>query len=686
MEEDVQAPGVTSSFWDPDTGPIPLSPSTTPPPVPTVTTPPSEVKLLFDMIVAKMVPMEREISRIASIVDGTTKPGAVGPKAATPPLHRGGPSNSMRGGTTPYTSVTPPAGSLPGYPLGSRSSGAPAPRIDDDDAAFLALGASQAGRGTVGAGQGLGTPRALAQGGSDPVPRRSAIGLDFAAIVTKEALGQRDKAAGHARLAREVQKRNPSRKFKPGHLAALEGFTDVVVIREGGSDNREVEEAFRRRLPVDIAQAAQHALNALVRAPPIILRGRWSETVDKTGNFIFRFAGNLSPHIIASYQESLCGHFPAAESACIVPITGWTWVQFRGVDVAHVDGDSEYIYNGEELLTALRANPCFNTTTFCVHPHWQGNPANFKGRTAMVIAAILDPDNSACQRASSEGVCMFGRHIKFVRAGNSLSLVQCSHCHEIGHYYSSPKCRGKTSRCYRCGGAHDAQDHDFECTKSHKVVGVCDCVPKCILCKNSGHHARKKACPARGDFVLPCLPRAAPVEATPAIEDALKSDVIPFTQPKARPAHRSRDQGGKGKSSRAPRIPKEAHLVEDICAHNDEMLHIYCFCCPAMEVDDYRLLYTNPLDLDRLPTLSVRGKSAQDIFGECILRKNKGTSSSKRQALTSFTLRRNSMLSSSRQRAKRSHTLIIAHPIPLAQWIGSWACPWTRRRAGKRAP
>jgi hypothetical protein len=306
---------------------------------------------------------------------------------------------------------------------------------------------------------------------------------------------------------------------------------------------------FRRRSPVDITQAAQRALNALVRNPPIILRGRWLETVEKTGNFVFRFAGNIPPLIVSSYQASLCSHFPAAESACVVPTTGWTWVQLRGVDVARVEGDTEVVYNGEELLRALWANPCFSNAIICAKPHWQGNPANFRSCTATVIAAILDKDNSICQRASREGVCMFGRQIKFVRAGNSPSLVQCSQCHEIGHYYTSPKCRWTTSRCYRCRGGHDTRDHDFKCKKTHKVIGVCDCTPKCILCKGSGHHAREKGCPVRGDFVPPRLPRAALAVAAPTVEDAQEVDTIPFTRPHVQPAHGGRGKGrGKGRS------------------------------------------------------------------------------------------------------------------------------------------
>jgi hypothetical protein len=429
MEDDLPVPGAISSLRDPDSGSIPLSSSNSPTPAsshaPAITpspaaTPSSEVKQLFDLIVSKMAPLEREVARIANIVDGKSRPAP--PTRHNPPRPRA---------ELPVTSLlrdTPP---LPPPTF---------PRIDDDNASFPALApASRGPSGPSGSGR-RDSARVPAQVDPSHALRRSNIGLSFVAIMTETSMDQQAKAAGHARLARGVQKRNPSGKPKPGHSTAPLGFTDVVIIREGGSDDREVEEAFRRRLPVDIAQAAQRALNAIVRSPPIILRGRWAESVEKTGNFVFRFAGNLSAQIIVSYRDSLCSHFPAADSACVVPTTGWTWVQFRGVDTTRVEGDLEFIHSSEDLMTALRANPCFNTVTFCSTAHWQGNPANFRSNTATVIAAILDPDNTICQRASKEGVCMFGRRIKFVRAGAAPSLVQCTRCHEIGHYYSSPKC------------------------------------------------------------------------------------------------------------------------------------------------------------------------------------------------------------------------------------------------------
>jgi hypothetical protein len=112
--------------------------------------------------------------------------------------------------------------------------------------------------------------------------------------------------------------------------------------------------------------------------------------------------------------------------------------------------------------------------------------------------------------------------------------------------------------------------------------------------------------------------------ASPAVEDAHKSDAIPFTRPRARPAHRGRGRGGKGKSR--AREPRTLHPcdIEDICANNDEQLRAYCFCCLALVVDEFRLMYTPPADSDVTPVLTAKGKSAQDVFGECILRKNRG--------------------------------------------------------------
>jgi hypothetical protein len=209
-----------------------------------------------------------------------------------------------------------------------------------------------------------------------------------------------------AKQAQEAQKRNPSGQIKAGYSNAPTGFTDVVVIRKGGSENRELEEAFRKCNPADIAQAVQRELNRVTANPPIILRGKWSDTVHKTGNYVFRLAGNISAEVVHSYGPILCSIFPG--EVLIVPTRGWTWIQLRGVDIEYMEDDVGYAFDEADLLKAFRANPCFAKVVLPVPPYWQGNPLNFTKQTATVIAAILDKDNAICQQASREGVCMFG--------------------------------------------------------------------------------------------------------------------------------------------------------------------------------------------------------------------------------------------------------------------------------------
>jgi hypothetical protein len=150
----------------------------------------------------------------------------------------------------------------------------------------------------------------------------------------------------------------------------------------------------------------QRELNRLTANPPIILRGRWSDMVERTGNFIFQLTGNLLPEVVHSYRPTLCDIFLG--KATVVPTWGWTWIQLQGVDVKYIDNDIGYAFDKEDLLKVFRANPCFANVTVPVPPYWQGNPLNFKNPTSTVIAAILDENNEVCQRASREGVCMFG--------------------------------------------------------------------------------------------------------------------------------------------------------------------------------------------------------------------------------------------------------------------------------------
>jgi hypothetical protein len=107
---------------------------------------------------------------------------------------------------------------------------------------------------------------ALVPGALAPVQRNPYSGRPralpiFASVLTASGLGAHTTVADKAKQARDIQKRNPSGKLKPGHSVAPLGFTDVVVTRNGGLDEEEAEAAFRRKNPVDIVQAAQCALH-----------------------------------------------------------------------------------------------------------------------------------------------------------------------------------------------------------------------------------------------------------------------------------------------------------------------------------------------------------------------------------------------------------------------------------------
>jgi hypothetical protein len=65
------------------------------------------------------------------------------------------------------------------------------------------------------------------------------------ATTTAANIAVHSSASLSAQQAREVQKRNPSGKIKAGYSNAPAGFTDVVVIRKGGVEDRNIEEAFR---------------------------------------------------------------------------------------------------------------------------------------------------------------------------------------------------------------------------------------------------------------------------------------------------------------------------------------------------------------------------------------------------------------------------------------------------------
>ncbi|KAH9016989.1 hypothetical protein EDB85DRAFT_2155520 [Lactarius pseudohatsudake] len=290
--------------------------------------------------------------------------------------------------------------------------------------------------------------------------------------------------------------------------------TEVVVIRKGGFADTRREEALRARNPRDIVMEVRTEVERQCRNPIKVLSGRWSTTYQRTGNFVYTLAGEVSLPAILSYKQWLCGPFPDAD---IAPTAGWTWSHLRGVPTTDEDGSK---YDKAALLKEVRSNAMFEEAVYTAAPSWQIPPEKHMAERAMVIVAYVDPTGEISKHALADGVFMFGSPVKFVVLGDKPALIQCGRCHLLGHNKNSLLCKVPRTavRCFHCGGSHDSTRHGFECKGQHKVAGRCDCAVKCILCGKQGHHARSRACPKRGDFAPPKLARAqdTPTDRQPA--------------------------------------------------------------------------------------------------------------------------------------------------------------------------
>ena len=251
-------------------------------------------------------------------------------------------------------------------------------------------------------------------------------------------------------------------------------------------------------------------------------------------------SGDVAPEMLDSLCDCLCEPFPGRST--IVPVSGWTWAQLHMVPNVDADG---VIYDTTQLLHALTANPCFKGVLLPVPPGWLGNPSNFKNPWADVSFAYVEKDKAITQRASCEGVCMFGRQVQFVHCGAAPSLKQCSRCHSLSHFARQCKLPEGAVRCARCGGDHETKAHDFNCAGPHRTL-TCDCPLVCILCKQKGHHARSKACPLRQDYVAalamgpprPAHPNAStgPDTVTPAAAPSTTAPAPKVSKPAPRPS------------------------------------------------------------------------------------------------------------------------------------------------------
>jgi hypothetical protein len=316
---------VVSTFWDPDSGALPLTPS--PAPSSSPANPPLEVAQLFNLIMDTIKPIQAELKRIGDKVDGRSGPAL---KQAHPALADARPIPTRA--SPPH--LRPNPHTPPPQRVDDEAQEFGAPACANPDFPPLAPSGNRKTRFRHKSVVAVEERNARVPGAPAPVQRNPTSGTVrappiFASVVSQAAMGTNTNASDKAKTARDIQRRNPSGKLKPGHSVAPLGFTEVVVTRNGGRDDLEAELVFRRRSPVNIVQAAQHALYKASCNPPLILRGRWTENVAKTGNFVYRLAGDVPLSTLLACKEQLCEPFPEGD-VWIVPTKGWTWSNSGG--------------------------------------------------------------------------------------------------------------------------------------------------------------------------------------------------------------------------------------------------------------------------------------------------------------------------------------------------------------------
>jgi hypothetical protein len=235
-------PQFIARIRDPESvAPHSLSASPSPPPV-------SDIEKVLGLIVDRISAIEKKFGYMQDVIEGH-KPNI--PKAGVGLV------------LVPRTHVPDARALTSGPPLLPSTTTQLFPWIDDDDQVFPPLqggvgrkAVRKANNRTQAAVQNASVPGALAQGNNSFIPVHPRIQMSFATTM-KSNIMNHNKASSLAKQARETQKWNPLGHIKAGYSNAPMGFTDVVVIWNRGVEDREVELAFRKRHPTDIAQAVQ---------------------------------------------------------------------------------------------------------------------------------------------------------------------------------------------------------------------------------------------------------------------------------------------------------------------------------------------------------------------------------------------------------------------------------------------
>lgn len=281
----------------------------------------------------------------------------------------------------------------------------------------------------------------------------------------------------------------------PKQPARLPTITEVTILRSGGHPNPQVERELQTRAADAIVREVRLKMAKAVAKPVPLRAGRWSVHPRSKGNFVFSFDGNVPFDLIMTYEHILLAPFYGTGQ--LSPSMGWTRLLAHGVPVLN---DAWEPFTPDALLKEVKEIPGLKKAHFAMTPRWLKPAEQIRTNYSTVTFAISDPDGTISSAILNGRAALFGKEVTIQRWVEKPALVQCSHCHALGHIKTSRACPlGKDSdKCYRCGGSHKSEEHDKKCPRKHTIAGLCDCTHyKCLSCHNAGHNCRDKRCPAR---------------------------------------------------------------------------------------------------------------------------------------------------------------------------------------------
>ena len=470
---------------------------------------------------------------------------------------------------------------------------------------------------------------------------------------------------------------NPSDGFKPVQKKAMTTpsklanrfvrtgiatSTEITISRNGGLGGTEEEIFQRSTLAEAIVREAQLLLNQISVSAPCIIKGRFSTRAATNGNFVYTIQGRFSPKEIQGFESSLCAPFPGA---CIaVPADGWMFAHLRSVTTKDNRGN---VWSQSDLYDALEENECFQGICLTVPPHWLHDDfvTGSMDKATVTFAYIDDDSTSVTKRAQKSKIAMFGEFVPFVPVGDKAVSQQCTRCWKLGHI--AKYCSSAAEICFICGGNHEGTPHNFHCpSKSHKVMGVCDCKVTCLVCKQDGHSARSIKCPLKPNVPIP---KNFWSKVKRGLIDPVSGFDIPQTsQPKK--------EGKPTSTDKIPNVPLAVQLrrklireaITSPCKNDANKNNLQCLCCAGPSMGGWSLLYDNPSEARFADILSLDEKTADDIIRAA---KQVPTSDSEDSVYTRFSRIRARIVGNDSVKFNREGRLLSEEEIAIEEQLGT---------------